>query len=158
MDMDKDDPRSPEWLRREHKQRESEKSRSEAQNSQDRAALLLIQQKAALFRDRVLARMEACVRALPEAVEMTGSVNQLGTAFRVCINKLGPRANYTHTDVFFEPLRIRCNFHEGGSEELRFCALSESEIGVIDGAGPMSEEETGDYIMQRMVSLVKSRC
>jgi hypothetical protein len=98
------------------------------------------------------------MKALPATVEMTGSVNHVGTGFRVCVNKLGPRANYTHTDLFFEPLRIRCNFHEGGSKELRFCALSESEVGVIDGGGPMSEEEAGDYIMQRMVNLIKSRC
>lgn len=156
--MDKDDPRFPEWLRWEHQQRESERMRSEAQTSQDRAALLLIEQKGPLFRDRVLSRMEACVKALPETVEMAGSLNPLGACFRVCVNSLGPRANYTHSDVFFEPLRIRCNFHEGGSEELRFCALSESEIGAIGGARPMSEEETGDYIMQRMVNLVKSRC
>jgi len=158
MPVEKDDSLIPEWLRQEQERRELEEARGAARKAQDHAALLLIKQKASLFRTRVLARLEASVEALPITVEMTGSVNRVGTGFRVCVNKLGPRANYTHTDLFFEPLRIRCNFHEGGSEEFRFCALSEFEIGVIDGAGPLTEEETGDYIMQRMVSLIKSRC
>jgi hypothetical protein len=155
--MEKDDPLIPEWLRQEQEQRELENLQDAARKAQDRAAFLLIEQKAPLFRTRVLARLEASVKALPMTVEMTGSVNRVGTGFRVCVNKLGPIANYTHTDLFFEPLKIRCNFHEGSSEDLRFCVLSGSEVRVIDGVGPMSEEETGDYIMQRMVNLIKRR-
>ena len=154
---EKDDFPIPQFLRREQEQRELEKAQEAARKGRDHAAFLLIAQKASLFRTRVLSRLEASVKALPVTVEMVGSVNRVGTGFRVCVNKLGPIANYTHTDLFFEPLRIRCNFHEGGSEELRFCTLSESEIAVIDGAEPMTEEETGDYILQRMVNIIKSR-
>ena len=156
--MEKDNP-IPEipWLQNEQAQHALEKAQEAVRREQNRAALLLIKQKSSIFCTRFSARLNLCVAALPNAVEMTGSVNHVGTGYRVCVNKLGPIANYTHTDLFFEPLRIRCNFHEGGSEEFRFCVLSESEIGVIDGAEPMTEEEIGDYIVHRMVKIIKER-
>ncbi len=150
-------PSIPEWLQEEAERTELSKIQGELRAARDAAAQSLIAVKGPLFVERVLARLGASVNALQQ-IGMAGSINSVGDgAFRICVNKLGPYANYTHTDLFFEPLRIRCHFLEGGGEEFRYCALSERELAVIDGADPMKEEEVADSIMRRMVHLVKTR-
>lgn len=155
--MNENDPLIPEWMRREKERRESENARKEAQRSLALAARLLIEGKSPLFWQDVLRILKISVAALP-TLGMNGSINPVSlNTFRVCVSKLGPIANYTHTDLSFEPLRIHCNVFGEGSYDLRFCAISESEISVIGNSEPMNQEKSAEHIMRHMTSLIESR-
>lgn len=145
-----ENPLIPEWIQREQIRRESERARAEAESATERAAGLLIKANSPLFAKDVLRIVKLSVDALP-TLGINGSINSVGVAFRVCINKLGRVATFTYTDIFFEPFGIRCNVFGGGSYALRYCAVSESEIGVIDDAEPMDREQTAEYILTRMM-------
>lgn len=158
-DSNDNNPFIPEWMRQKREQRESANAREEARKNQARAARLLVGEKSPLFWQGILRELKISVDALP-TLEMSGSINPVGlNAFRVFVNKLGYVANFVYTDLFLlpEPLRIHCNVFGEGSYDLRFCALSESEISVIDGSEPMNQEQTAEYIMRRMTSLIESR-
>jgi len=149
-----DDPFTPEWIQREQALRESDSLRREAERATERAANLLIKANGPLFGKGVLSILEASVKALPK-LGMNGSINQTGTASRVYINKPGSVARFSHTDVFLETFGIRCNVFGGGCYELRYCAITDSEIGVIGNAAPMDQEQVAEHILRFMMRRIE---
>lgn len=149
-----ENPLIPEWIQKEQERRELEQARAEAERATERAASLLIKTSGPEFGKDVLMRLKISTEALP-TLGMSGSVNPAGNAFRICVNKPGSVAKFTHTDLFLEPFGLRCNLFGGGSYELRYCATSESEIGVIGDAEPMDRDQTAEFIIRSMIRRIE---
>lgn len=152
--MNDNDPLIPEWMRQERERDKLYRAHQQVEDSATRAALLLIEKKAPIFWKHVLRNLKISVDALP-VLGMTGFVRNVNSGFRVSINKLGPVANYTYTDIFLHPQRIHCRTFEQNFYDLRFC-IEDSEIEVIGTEEPMDEEQTAEHIMRRMIDIVLS--
>lgn len=150
----------PEYLKKKHEQVEAEESQRQVTAAQQRADELLISIQWSTFWKQLTEKLHLAVDSFP-ALPFLGLDGKL-TSFvpsqvRIEMHRIGGlRLNGTHTDLYCDGHTIRCTTLGDGVYTLKFCVLSDTEIGVVSSQSPgigMNAEQASEYVIDRMMAL-----
>jgi hypothetical protein len=151
----------PEWMKSIQAEVELEEARGQAIAQRNRAAVLLIQAERPKFWQHLIEKLKIATDALPNlklAGRFSPGIESRG--IRISMSHPGLFVSQTHTDLFLDSDCIRCTGLDIGFYNLRFCAVSNSEIAVTDEQGdghPMDPDQASEYVMRRMIDLLELR-
>jgi hypothetical protein len=147
----------PDWIKRE-KQKLDQEDANEAEAHKDAMRRgLLVNELRPVFWTALLAQLKKNAEALKH-IGLKGDYGETGFGnVRITVTKPGNFPNITYTDIFQDDAHIRCTTLGDGAYNLDFHAGDE-EIGVInlaDATPFMSAAQAADYVVQRMVAVIK---
>jgi hypothetical protein len=152
----------PEYLKKKHEQVEAEESRRQVTSAQQRADELLISNQWSKFWKQLTEKLHLAVDSFPDLpyLKLDGKLTPfVKNQVRVEMHSTGGlRLNGTHTDLFCDGHSIHCTTLGDGVYTLKFCILSDTEIGVESsrsrGTG-MDAEQAAQYVIDRMMALLE---
>lgn len=150
----------PEWMKKKQLENAQVEAQEQLRLQRESADMRLVEIEAPKFWQELLENMKIAVDALP-ALKLRGSYSLLGLeSVRIEMSSPGNFANMTYTDLFRDAGRIRASTLDAGAYSLLFCAVSDTEIGVVDEhkrGHAMNPDEASEYVMKRMLNLIERR-
>jgi hypothetical protein len=135
-------------------------ARRQAAEQRALAAALFVEEEGPKFWKTLKEKLQIAVDALP-VLSLNGSFSSIGpVSVRINMNQPGIFANITYTDIFIDQNGFRCTTLDDGFYNLAFCIVSENNLAVMDQqheSSPMNPEEASEYIIRRMIKLLRSR-